>query len=386
MFTYKCIIVASIFSLTSVNAFSGECDAILYNGFKNVEESTSSDDRIATLHKRHCETISSTENKEIISQANIEVFGYGEGDADFNLITAKNNLRKWCSDYNQFAQSNQAASRRTETIFQPAVNAWRDCKATLATGLKINTAIGRETNVVTMSVRYDGTSTGGVKFYGVSPQNFKCDTILPNGSRISQLAMNSKGISIGKDETSGEVNSNNSSPYITKNQALNIYCERKTPTSVMEGGSQILRYPAASIVVRTASQNPFIIDFAKKTDPKITKENYDRLFRLYKGLETDYKSILARQTSSERVIFDINEIHLDNECRPTPVLHIDANDFPQIDNNIFAGGLSCPAGYYLNGMKIRRDTFQENDDSKRLNYFSAFQGLCCKVQSNVRDD
>lgn len=127
MENYMKLSVASITSLTLFNSFSyaaSSCDTILVHGLRNIEVSSSKNEATSLKYQKNCGSDFHSMSEEMLVQAEVEAFGYGNAGGSFSRGTREEKLKTWCNTNKEVATNSGSTSSSSQTFYQGAVSAW----------------------------------------------------------------------------------------------------------------------------------------------------------------------------------------------------------------------------------------------------------------------
>lgn len=239
-----------LLSLVSPASSQESCDAILANGYKNIEISKGASSAIATKYYNYCRKNLDESNSSLMAQASVEVLGYGGGSAGLSSSDVKKKIDDWCETNKSTAQNNQASYVESQQISSAAVNAWVACKA-IAIGqeVEIKPAIADDLMSARIALKYTGNSPSGVRLFVPLLTNWTCKVEDPNGKLLS---------------FSDEV-------YV-KSEPASVTCTRQGHVKDYErNGQKYDFWPASNINLQIGAQ-PFSISFEALSSPLLPEK------------------------------------------------------------------------------------------------------------------
>lgn len=266
------IVAAIVFSANTAVAQQSSCNKILELGFKNIKKKYGERASLVYKYKSYCGKDYKDWKDEQVIGASIDVIGSGSGTANYSRAQAETVLKTWCDNSKDLATYTGVDIEESEDVNRDSVNAWSSCQRLFGQGVIID-ALPTD-DVVDLKVRYTGPIAGGVEFYEVKAQNFKCDTKFPTSSGNSAIKR------------------------ITT-ETISVYCtrspERETPAKPK--GEQFKKRDRASITVRTAAPEPYTLSFVEEWVPDVPIIESRKLQALVVKQEDALKAIDQRLTS-----------------------------------------------------------------------------------------
>ena len=216
------------------------CDSIITHGLRNISISKSEEALIAAKWFNHCQKDFNSLRDDQLAQLEVEVIGYGGGNASYSRNQSTQRLTEWCTNNRESAQQHRNSVSETQTFYQGAVSAWESCIRLRSQQLLIDPVISPDGRTVDIGVVYRGP-TDGVAFSGLPTENFTCKAQLPEGVEITF-------------------------PYKVRNEAVQIRCTRDQPKDRTINGTVYQFLPRGTISVQTAS-DPFQLFFSESWEP-----------------------------------------------------------------------------------------------------------------------
>ncbi|MGA0594092.1 hypothetical protein [Enterovirga sp. CN4-39] len=295
------------------SAFAQECSGIINHGMRNIVIKKTSAAATVLKYYNNCGKNFSSMSDDQLASIEIEVIGYGSGTGGFTRAVREQKLNEWCTTNKDTATQNAASYEEAQSIFSDAVQAWNRCNELLAADISINPIISQDNRSVTMSIRYKGPTSTGVKFYGIAPEGFSCSIKGPANTDYSGLIPG--GVAIGPE-------------------ALSVVCSRDSPKEVLVGNSKMLMLERAVLSVQTASY-PFQLFFPREYDEPLPqsearaalnqivelKSRLDKIEpvsaqhgTLISGLQ-DASQAVASQVAAQKIVIS-NEVIKYNQLTP----------------------------------------------------------------------
>lgn len=333
-------------------AIAADCNAILSNGMRNIVKTQSASAAVAMKHNRHCGTDFSSATEQTIIDAEVEVFGYGSGNAGFDRKKSERNLKQWCDTNRSLSQQSQSFLTESSLVFGPSVDAWQRCNELKNDGVLIDTIIAPDSKAVTIGIKYTGAASSGVRFYGVNPTNFSCTTRLPDGT----VSVNNGVTDQGRDEIETVSDQDGEDIDLTTigNQSISVHCKRGSAMQVTRATGTYDVLPAAYIAIETADK-PYQLFFAEENTPSLPvqaaaelrrtiNEEFKRADRGRANIQAEMRAEGPRDAWS--LVKTKLKLGVDTCSTGQPMELFDS------DGNFNAVSMSCSFGQYLKGFSI----------------------------------
>ncbi|WP_299659327.1 hypothetical protein [uncultured Psychromonas sp.] len=265
----KILIIPLIISFISSEAIANSCNAILKHGIRNIQISKGTESSVATKFFNHCHKDFNELDDRMMGNLEVEVFGYGGGGGNLSRDKRNKRIIDWCKANKEISVSNSTSYQESQIIYADALSAWSNCNQLSADKVKITPYISPDARDVDISLKYTGSSTSGVKFYGVKQKGFTCKILLPNGVELKP----DKSIS----------------PEIT-NEAISITCTRDQETTETIDGQTYFVLGRGVITIQTAS-HPLQLFFPKEYSPSLPQQRASKLELEVNNLKKQVESL-----------------------------------------------------------------------------------------------
>ncbi|WP_234857215.1 hypothetical protein [Acinetobacter junii] len=269
--------VASITFLTLFNSFSyaaSSCDTILVHGLRNIEVSSSKNEATSLKYQKNCGSDFHSMSEEMLVQAEVEAFGYGNAGGSFSRGTREEKLKTWCNTNKEVATNSGSTSSSSQTFYQGAVSAWDNCNKLYSRDLKIEPIISPDAKTVAIGISYSGPTTGGVKLFGVEAEGFQCSITTPyNGKKVSF-------------------------PVNVGNESIQTLCKRSASQIKTRDGTSYEVVPRGTINIQTASY-PFQLYFAEEWDPGLPVKEAQKIREAMVKMDIPVGTIISSTLSPD---------------------------------------------------------------------------------------
>ena len=256
---------SALFSISFCTQAVASCDAILANGFRNIQYTFSAETAIARKYYQNCGKISRDVSDDVLANAEVEIFGYGKGDGRFSRDQRIKDLNQWCNINEEAANKSKDAYSQSDTVYAESVSAWRDCNALQKNQVETDPSITDGAKHVGMAIRYVGFANhSGVEFHRVETVGYTCKVTPPSGSK-------SFPIEIGP-------------------AAISVSCERDAPTDVVISG-QVFRRQSRGVIQVISTAQTIVLSFPEEFTPALSNSVESVIAERLKKIEAQIKII-----------------------------------------------------------------------------------------------
>lgn len=212
------------------------CNSLLDSGISDITRFQDADHAITYKWHSSCGFDYSSATDDQIKKAGATVFGYGSGSASGSTSQIKTNLKKWCEENREFAESNKKMYEEASTINKPALDAWNQCQEIAKKGvaIKVN-ALGEHSDFVHFEI--DSTLDSDLRLFPESTENYTCTKFITPES----------GPNKGK-----KTNTDLKDQPLIKNGNIHFDCKRRKPIVDDLASIKRLNYPQAYISIQTS--------------------------------------------------------------------------------------------------------------------------------------
>lgn len=207
------------------------CDRLIDHGINNITRLQSAESAIVYKWNKYCRINFESSSDSVIQNANVAVFGYGDGGASNNTSQQRIALQDWCDENKEFAENKSELFEEASIISQDALASWDRCIEMARKDIFIDFApIGDNAGLVQITI--DSTQDSDLVYLGTQTSGFTCT------ERMVRTGTN-EVVKIEEQPKIGNAN-------------IQITCERNAPAIAEVKGTGTITFSEGWISVNTS--------------------------------------------------------------------------------------------------------------------------------------